>query len=127
MSEKFRGGPRGSAEVVFGEQLSRVLQAWRERYLLERNPEIERAKDWVNPKSLVISPIHWLSEMTDIHETIVGKIINGYFKFVPLDQAERILWAIDMEYLLRNEIHVIPNPRWTLEEWVEYMREKGCF
>jgi hypothetical protein len=122
----------GEAQVVFGEQLSNILQRWKANYLLERNPEAERVREYGRRGKFasvraVIGPEEWLSQETGIHDRRIRGLIRGEYKFVPLTQADAVLTALDKQDLLKDILHVIPNPNWSPEKWAEYMRERGCF
>jgi hypothetical protein len=115
---------RGPAEVVPGFQLSTVLREWIVRYLDGRG--ISESK-LVGDEVAMFGPIQYLSHWTGISVRRVSGICNGEFPNVPYQQAEILLMVIDRDYLLANgEIQVVPNPNWSLEKWMDYMRERGC-
>src|SRR5215831_524508 len=100
---------KGEAEVVPGYELSMVLRRW-----------------VVQRMALEQSTHEWLSERTGIHARRISGLINGEFTLVPLSQVDLILEAIERTDLLHTDLHVIPNPNWDQERWVEYMENRGC-
>lgn len=116
----------GEAEVVMAKQIAEILEEWAERWMRERNHEIER-DGWSDQSMTVMGPWDWLKEMTGLHIRRIYGIRQGEFKYVSLTQAELLLQVIDREYLLSNgTVRVIPNPNWTPEKWLDYMKERGC-
>lgn len=112
---------RGEAEVVLAEPLGSYIRAWVVRWVAERPRPQEKGK-----RGEFYGPINWLSDQTEIHISRIEQISNGKHPRVPLWQADRILTAMGENYLLRQDIKVIPNPVWSMETWYEHMRERGC-
>jgi hypothetical protein len=120
--------------------LSVVLKAWQKRYKLERDPHLDRFGAGFHgtiagghgsklplSRPAVMGPWEWMEYETGIGGDVVRKIASCDREYVSLTLAEKILMAIDKEYMLVNdEIPVIPNPRWSQEKWVKYMEERGC-
>lgn len=125
--ERRRNGG-GEAEVVLGSQLAEVLQEWQQLWFKERDPNLSRSSEWgMSYEDRVMGPNDWLTEKTGLNERRIAGFIKGEFKTVPLTQAELVLLAIDKYYLLDNgTIRIIPNPNWSLEKWMDYMKERGC-
>lgn len=119
----------GEAQVVFGEQLSEILLKWKAAYLKERNPDTETGPFAYSVKGYgpIVGPTQYISMQTGIDRRRVSGMMNGEYKFVPLSQADAVLSAIDKDYLIGGFLHVIPNPNWSMESWVNYMKERGCF
>jgi hypothetical protein len=116
----------GEAEVVAGYELSAVLRKWVTEWLKDR-PLPQHLGKRATPEETFMGPIDWLSEKTEIHIRRVRGIVNGEFATVPLSDADALLQAIDRPDILAvGEIGVYPNPNWSQERWVEYMRERGC-
>lgn len=116
----------GEAQVVFGAQLAEILKEWRDLWELERT-EYEQSSYGRPAGSGVMGPTQYISTQTGIDRRRVSGIVNGEWKFIPLSQADAVLSAIGKDYLIGGFLHVIPNPNWSMESWVEYMKERGCF
>lgn len=108
---------RSEAQVVLGQQLAAEIDAWRQAWLKTRTPE---------RGNVLMGPLDWLRAETGINARQIHNYANNKRKFVPFSDAEKILMAIDREYLLGGTIHVIPNPAWSIDRWIEYMEERGC-
>ena len=116
-AEERRYNGKGEAQVVLGVQLSKVLKEWHDGFKLH----------WDEDRGRMHGPMDWLKEMTGLNVRRCHGLVNGEFPTVSLTQAELVLMAIGREYLLANgELHVIPNPNWSLEKWTTYMEERGC-
>lgn len=107
----------GEAEVVTAEPLGAVLRNWIVMFMRERPNGVD---------NVLMGPINWLSEKTEINERRISGIANGEFSHVPLSQTDALLTAIGRPDLLGIEIHVMPNPNWSMEWWLDYMAERGC-
>lgn len=119
---------RGESEVVMGDELSKMMKEWIMRWLADRPRNItEMGKGSFKGSVEFMGPIDWLGEKTGIHLRRVSGLCNGEFPMVPLTQADALLTAIGRpEALYNGEVRVIPNPGWTNERWIEYMRENGA-
>ena len=114
---------QGEAQVVLGMQLSGILKEWKEQFKIE-HPRYQGGSPF---EEIVMGPNDWLKEHTGLHIRRVQGLINGEFPTVSLTQAEVCLMAIGQEHLLSNgTIHIIPNPGWSLDRWIDYMSERGC-
>lgn len=72
--------------------------------------------------------VRYLCEHTGLKPRALWRIMHGETQCTALSIADALLNAIGREYMLSNgEITVIPNPRFSLEHWVEIMQERGCF
>ena len=68
-----------------------------------------------------------IAEVTGLNPRRIYGIIRNEYKTVGLTTAEKLLMAIDKEdYIASGHVRVIPNPNWSFERWVNYMRERGC-
>jgi hypothetical protein len=116
------------AEVVPIGQIAAEIRAWVVEHLAEMG--IDEKSNGKNPNGL-IGPYQRLSELTSISGRELSAIANeekSRGKFVGFELAEIILSALDVEYKLANgEIEVVPNPRWSVLKWVNYMSERGCY
>lgn len=111
-------------EVVPCWQLSNVLRAWYDNWRRER-PNYMREYNMPGSRQFY-SPLTWLSEASGIPVRTINAYIRNERKYVILENVDAILQAIDKTDLLQTEITVIPNPRWTLEKYTEYMAARGC-
>jgi hypothetical protein len=113
----------GEYEVVSGEQLSKVLKRWRKDYVDERNPEHSR---YIQNQVSFLTPQDWLAQETGINERRIRGLINGEYEYVGLSQADAVLQAAGFEGWLYSVINVIPNPNWSVVDWVNHMSNRGC-
>lgn len=121
-SARYNGN--GEPNVVPGYQLAAVLQDWCRRWLLDR------------PKGALhgsigghefVGPVQYLAEESGIPIRRVSGYCNNEWPTVGESKAERLLMAIDREYMLvTGEIQVVPNPNWSLEKWMAWREEQGC-
>ncbi len=111
---------RGEAEVVAAEPLATILREWIEQWSRERPLNYEDFA-W-----RLMTPLEWLSENTGITKRRISGISKGEFPRIPLSQADAILTAIGQNHRLLTDVVVIRNPTWSLEQWIEYMQERGC-
>lgn len=108
-SQQRRYNGAGEAEVVPGYELSEIL------------------REWVVKRLAINQSTHeWLAEQTGIHVRRISGLINGEYTCVPLSQADAVLQAIERADYLETRLHVIPNPNWSPERWMQYMQERGC-
>ena len=108
----------GEAEVVKTALLATVLNRWRKRFEVEVG-DFESGD--------FVGPIGYLMEQSGIERRAIYRIMHMESKYTSLTHAERMLMAIDREYMMYNgEIPVIPNPQWSYARWVNYMDSRGC-
>ena len=113
----------GEAEVVLGEQLSSVLNEFREQWYKERPRDTFRP----DKSSIFMGPVDFLVHHSGCSYRKIHGIMKGEYRTVSFSTAEKLLQAIDREYMLSNgTIRILPNPNWSLEKWVNYMKERGC-
>ena len=120
---------QGEPEVVPTYQLAVVIREWSLRFLADRPRD-----QWQTGKTFVDSgmpefmgPVDWLTKETGIDQRQISRITTEETVTTSLTVAEKLLMAIDREYMLANgEIQVVPNPSWSLDQWMSYMRERGC-
>ena len=78
-------------------------------------------------QTLQMGPIDWLSEKTGLGIRAIFRITNNETKWTSLSVADKILTAIGSYHKIgTGEIRVVPNPTWTTEKYVEYLRSRGC-
>ena len=118
-----RGRRPGEAEVVLTKELGPVLRAWVVRWLRAYPP---RANHQEGNGTEFMGPLQWLQQESGVRVRQISRIKNEEQLYASLSHAEALLMAIDREYMLHNgEIHIIPNPSWSQEQYVEYMQERG--
>ena len=73
-------------------------------------------------------PARYLADVTGWDEQFMRRLLNGHgSKHTTLRVADELLTRIGCGYTLSNgEISILPNPRWTVEKYREYMQERGC-
>jgi hypothetical protein len=124
---------RGEAEVVPTEEIGALIRNFSKRWVAERptsfrEMEIDVPESSIRPnKTVFMGPIDYLSTHTGIQPRQIARITSGELKMLSFSQAEKLLMAMDKEYLLSTgEISVVRNPNWSPEKWMEYMESRGC-
>jgi hypothetical protein len=112
---------KGEPEVVPCYQLAKILNEWIEKYVADR--PLRMAEDGGAFGETFMGPIAWLVDKTGLNERSIHRIIKEEIKVVSLTQADLLLTAIDRHL---SEVQVVPNPNWSLERWIDYMKERGC-
>jgi len=113
----------GEAEVVVTALISAVLLDWRRKWDAEYDNNSVTSTSY----NQFIGPMTYLVEQTGLPQRAIYRAMHGETKHVSFTHAEKILMAIDREYMLSNgEIPVIPNPRWSMQRWTKYMASRGC-
>jgi hypothetical protein len=123
-----RNGASG-AEVVWVTDLAPVVQRWVDNFYKERPlRKATGVRRSVNIEDYFVGAVDYIEEQSGVNSRMILRILRYEQKFVTLDNADRILMAIDRDYLLVDGmIPVAPNPMWSQERYVEYMQERGCF
>jgi hypothetical protein len=120
------GSGMSEAEVVSAELLGKVLLEWEERWYRERDHR-ESTKPY-DERLPITGPRKYLENEAGVNGRAIYEIVRGRRKYVTLTVAEKLLMAIDREYMLVNgDIPVVPNPQWSAERYNTYMRERGCY
>jgi hypothetical protein len=114
-----------AAEVVPTWQVSNILRAWLNEWRLER-PTFHHNVYGGAKGEYYYSPLQWLSEKTGINIRVLSGYVANYSQHVSLEKVDAILQALEKTDLMQTEITVIPNPRWTVEKYRQYMAERGC-
>src|SRR5580765_2828569 len=127
--------------VVATAELSVIVNRWVNEFRAD-HPPLERNEmpnssfgqtswvgDYRNASNAVSQPqmgaIEKLGQMINQDTGVLRKIMKVKTKTTSLDLADRILQAIERTDALHNgELHIIPNPRWSQEKWLEWKR--GC-
>lgn len=121
----YRRGPKNDAQVVPGFQLAAILRDWSKKWLADRPLNTKTG----NRDETFIGPLDFLAHETEMSTRQISRIINEELEVVNFTTAEKLLMAIDREYLLAHEdvIQVVPNPHWSPEDWVAWMeKQRGC-
>lgn len=106
----------GEPTVVAGWQLANVLRAWIDQWRIERP---------VNDPHFM-GAVEYLAFHTGLNHRRINGLVKSEFPTVGETQVDKILRAIDKEFLLHTELKVMPNPGWDLEKWLEWRSEQGC-
>jgi hypothetical protein len=115
------------AEVVMAAQVAPLIEEFMEEWKKERpwggKGDYGRHEETV----YFYGPMEYIADQTGLSSRRISEYKSGRINAMPLEIAEAILMAIDKEYLLsRGDIQVVPNPNWSQERYIEYMRERGC-
>jgi hypothetical protein len=117
----------GEAEVVHSADLAPLLIAWRKWHDKEYNRDDQSSQVQHATDDPVIGSIQYLSEQTGLNPRRVYEVMHQEQKYVSLTIAEKLLMAIDKEYIIDNgELLIIPNPHWSLKKWTNYMNN-SCY
>jgi len=122
-----RGKRLGEAEVVLTKELAPVLRAWVVRWMASY-PRGQNIGHNGGGGHEFLGPLEWLHQESGVRPRQISRIKNEEQRFTSLTQAEALLMAISREHMLHTgEIHIIPNPNWSQEQYLEYMQERGCY
>jgi hypothetical protein len=110
----------GEAEVVLTEQLAVYVNRFKEKWNAERNPRTTPYDDYQ-----VMGAFDWLSQETGINVRRIWGISKLETKTTGLGTADSLMSAMGIPMSM-TDMHVLPNPNWSLEKWVEHQRERGC-
>jgi hypothetical protein len=120
-----RGRRVGEAEVVLTSQIAPVLRRWMEVWKANYPTGTVNGQHSGGGNDFV-GPLEWLSQESGIAKRQISRIRAEEQHVTSLSHAEALLMAMDREYMLHTgEIRVIPNPNWSQEQYVDYMRERG--
>jgi hypothetical protein len=118
---------QGEAEVVPAFQFVKFMQGWIDQWYADRPVGVFTPQAYKGAGNTFYGPIAFLAHHTGINERRVRMIVKGNLPFIPLSDADQILQAANLGHLLSTgEIQVVPNPNWSPEKWISYMRERGC-
>lgn len=110
--------------MVLGAELLSVVERWVRVESIE-HPWDTYGQAWVGAVRDVITPLQWLAAEAGYTLRSLHRITHQ--EYVGLRAADRILTAIGWQHMLVNgEIHVVPNPSWSQEGWMRWMKERGC-
>jgi len=116
--QKIYRNKTGGPEVIRAEPLGTILRKF--------------CKDWFSVRptgvnTILMGPQDWLSTKTEISVRQIARFCNSENQFVSLVHADKIFTALGMQgWTEYDEIEIIPNPMWSLESYVAYMKERGC-
>jgi hypothetical protein len=110
----------GAPEIVEGAVLSENLRRWVVKHLADHPMTGFETRDQMGP-------VAYLAHYSKINIRRVQGIVNGEFPTVSLEHADAILTAAGMnDLLITGELEIKKNPRWSNEDWHQYMQERGC-
>jgi hypothetical protein len=117
-------------EVVKTEDLRRILLEWQDQWYAER-VKLKPLSGWARENSRSenvprIHPLDWLSFETGYSRKRFEVIISGKFEWTTLPVADALLTAIGHPEYLHTRLQIVPNPHWSNERYVSYMRRRGC-
>lgn len=116
----------GSPEVVSTEQLAPLLNGWRKLY--DKEYDVEYRMSDTKSGEPFTGPMQYLADQTGMPARRIQDIMNQKTKFTSLYNTEKLLMAIDREYLIGSgEITIVPNPNWGFKKWIEYMIKSHCY
>lgn len=113
-----RGDPLGCWPEPLGTYLREFCRQW-----ISERPYMSQSG---RTNTYFVGPQDFIANRAGISVREVGRICNSLKEFVPLNQVDAILTAINRYDLLDNEIKVVTNPKWSLEAYIDYMKERGC-
>lgn len=125
-----RRSGHGEAEVLEDKNLfAAILNNFMEEWRRERPPDdvVANGHFAQDKQHNFIGVLEWLSSKTGIHERRIREFQHGKVERVPLSQADALIQAMNLTHLFWNgTLKVIPNPLWSLQKYLDYMRERGC-
>ena len=136
-----RGSGLRDAEGVMTADLQKELKRWRKEFEANHPRNEGRSgrvgntyASWGNYKEIrqfteptvQMGAVDWLHEKSGVPTRQISRILAGESKWTNLKMADALLTAIGSYHKLAYEIRVVPNPQWTNEKYVEYLRERGC-
>jgi len=136
---KFYGSGMSAAEVIMIAEFQPVLKKWVNWYnavhpspgFWQRNPN--PGARWENFQGEPQTPdrtmgaIDYLAYWSGVSHRRISHFYNGHGVYVTLAIADKLLQAMERtDYLADGTLHVVPNPHWTQEHYVEYMKLRGC-
>lgn len=107
--------------VVLTRQLAEVIQRWR-----SGNEDLRQLDRYHYQAHFPVGPIDWLSKESGVSVRTLHRIVTVEYVTTNLSIADAILVALGQQHLLNTTMHVIPNPKWSLERWIAYMDQRGC-
>lgn len=119
---------RGEAEVVDAHEFSVILKKFAEDWLRERPKNSWSGTETLeeDEKEGFYGPVDWLAEKAELNVRRVQAFLNEEIENVPLSQADALMQAMNLTHLWGITIHVKPNPQWSMESYMAYMKERGC-
>ena len=106
--------------VVSTHELATVLQRWVDEF---------RSDHSILPNDEQAGAITLLAQSLSLDDRVITRILNEETLHTTLGLADEILQFIERPDATHNhEIHVVPNPMWSLDRWIEWYLEerRGC-
>jgi hypothetical protein len=70
---------------------------------------------------------NWLAEESGVSQRRIWGILSGRERWTSLEVADKLLQAVGMpQATWDGTVHVVPNPEWSEDRWLEHMAERGC-
>jgi hypothetical protein len=115
-----------SAEICDPEPLGQVVRdfinKWRREWSID---SINGNAGWLNGQFL--SAYDYLHEKSEIDPRKIRGIASNEYREIAWPIVDALLQAMGQSQLVYNgTIQVKPNPRWSTEAYLNYMRERGC-
>jgi hypothetical protein len=67
-----------------------------------------------------------IAEASGLQDRAVKRILYEQ-KWITLYVIDKILNGLGLEHWINDgTLTIVPNPRWTQENWITYMKERGC-
>jgi len=83
----------------------------------EKDPHVKRGNRDAVLKHSPMGAISYLEFWSGVPERRIRGILNKETKFTSLTVVDKLLNAMDLNYLLEYELHVVPNPQWSQAKW----------
>jgi len=116
----------GDLEVVMNAELGPLITTWRQEWDAER-PYMPAKVFYHAKRENFLTALEYLSSRSGIAKRKINAIQAEQYRFTGLGVADQLLVAMNLEHLLDDgTIHVVPNPRMSLEHWLMRMAERGC-
>jgi len=131
---------RGEAEIIDPEPFASILWKFFKDWIAERplhtqgaqhdyflHSDIDDENNEEEPIIDFMGPWQLLSDKTGIDIRRIQAFARKEIPQVPWSQADALLQAMNLtHYIFDGTIQVKPNPRWSMETYLDYMRVRGC-
>lgn len=118
---------QGEAEIIENEPFGSILRQFIDDWNKDR-PQGQEGGKTIKKEVYFMGAIDWLAEKTGIHPRRVAAFKDNEIERIPFTQADALLQAMNLTHYmgLHGIIQPKPNPQWSMETYLEYMRERGC-
>jgi hypothetical protein len=115
--------------VVLTDELASVVEEWLTQWEADR-PRAPFAGTLQTPhgKTMVsfYNGIPWLSDESGVPYRSIRRILGREGKYTTLGIADKLLTAIGWTHDLDTLVRVVPNPRYSQEQWQTWYNERTC-